>query len=137
MDFLEYSGANPVVLIFARELTEPLTGLVERLDPKVAERKAAKLTAIAVILSDEDALEKNLKDFAARERIRNVTLATTEPGGPRHFKLSQEADVTVLLCRRGKVVVNHAFRTNELNEKSTKRILTDLSRIIPDQNTQE
>src|SRR5207245_6310462 len=102
LDLTERYGQDPVILVFAREMTKPLTDLVRKLDAEVAKRKSAKLRAIVVILSDDDALEQNLKDFAAKDGIKNFNLAFMEPAGPKHYKLSKEADVTVLLYKRQK-----------------------------------
>src|SRR5438552_3323465 len=71
-DFFEQYGQDPVVLIFAREMTKPLTSLVKRLDAEVAKRKSAKLRAVVVILSDDDAVETNLKDFGEKQGIKSV-----------------------------------------------------------------
>jgi hypothetical protein len=132
MDYFEYCGANPVVLVFARDLTEPLTRLIEGLNSRLAELKSAKARAIVVFLSNDGGLEKDLQEFATREGIKKVALAIMEPPGPKYYKLSREADVTVLLYNRQKVVVNHAFRKNGLNEKSREQVLKDVLKIIPD-----
>ena len=125
-DFFEQYGQDPTVLIFAREFNERLTGLVKKLDAEVAKRKSAKLRAVVVILSDDDAVETNLKDYGAKHGLKNVNLATMEPAGPKHYKLSKEAEVTVLLYKRRKVEANHAFKKGELSEES---ILADVSKI--------
>ena len=129
MDFTEMFGPNPVVLIFAREMTKPLTRLVKKLDAEVAKRKSARLRAVVVILSDEDALENKLKEYGEKQEIEHVNLAIMEPDGPKHYKLSKEADVTVLLYKRLKVQANHAFKKGELNENGVEKILADVPKI--------
>jgi hypothetical protein len=54
----------------------------------------------------------------------------TMSDGPKHYNLSQEADVTVILYNRRKVEANHAFRKGELNEKSIETILADVSKVV-------
>src|SRR5438093_6014235 len=100
MDFIEAYGSNPTVLVFARQMSKPLASLVKKLDAELAKRKSAKLRAIVVILSDDDALETNLKDYVAKEGIKSVDLAIMEPAGPKQYKLSKEAAVTVLMYKR-------------------------------------
>src|SRR5438132_813609 len=56
MDFTERYGQDPAVLVFAREMSKPLASLVKKLDAELAKRKSAKLRAIVVMLSDDDAL---------------------------------------------------------------------------------
>ena len=52
------------------------------------------------------------------------------PGGPKHYKLSPAADVTVVMYRQNKVVANHAFKKGELNEKAIEAVLRDVPRVI-------
>jgi hypothetical protein len=128
-DFFEQYGQSPVVLVFAREFNVRLTDLVKKLDAEVAKKKSAKLRAIVVIPSDDDALETNLKDFGEKEGIKNVNLAIMEPAGPKHYKLSKEADVTVIIYKRRKVEANHAFKKGDLDANGVEKILADLSKI--------
>jgi hypothetical protein len=130
-DFFEMYGQAPVVLVFAREMSKPLTRLVKKLDAEVTKRKSAKLRSVVVFLSDDDALETNLKDFGEKQGIKNVNLAIMEPAGPKHYKLSKEADVTVLLYKRLKVQANHAFKKGDLNKKGVGAILSDVPKILP------
>ena len=129
-DFFEQYGQSPVVLVFAREMTNPLTRLVKKLDAEVAKRKSARLRAIVVILSDDDALETSLKDYGKKQAIKHVHLAIMEPDGPKLYKVSKEADVTVVMYKKRKVEANHAFKKGELNEKGVEKILADLPLIV-------
>jgi hypothetical protein len=132
-DFTEQFGPNPVVLVFAREMTSPLTSLVKKLDAEVARRKSARLRAAVVLLSDDGALETSLKNLGKKQALDHVPLAIMEPEGPKPYKVSKEADVTVVLYKRRKVEANHAFRKGELNEKGVEKILADVSKITPDE----
>jgi hypothetical protein len=96
-DFIEQYGASPVVLVFAREVNEPLTRLAKRLDAKVAKYRSAKLRAVVLVLPDEDELETRLKDFAEKQAIGNVSLAITDPAGPPKYRRAKEAHVTFVL----------------------------------------
>jgi hypothetical protein len=133
MDFFEAYGANPVVLVFAREMTKPLTRLVKELDAEVAKRKSAKLKAVVVFLSDDDALEKNLKDFGEKQGIKHVNLVIVEPAGARRYKVSKEADVTAIAYKNRKVQANHAFKKGELNEEGVEKILADVPKLASKQ----
>ena|SRR5207249_2367022 len=118
-----------VVLVFGRDLTDPLTNLMKKLDVEVGKNKAARLRAVVVMLSEDDKLERTLREFGNRQGIRRVSLAIT-PDGPKDYKLSQQADVTVVLYKRRKVEANHAFRKGELNDKAIGRILADVSKLV-------
>jgi hypothetical protein len=129
-DYAEQHGRNPVVLVFARKLSNPLTTLARRLGREVAGNRPARLRAVVVVLSDEEGLEEKLEVLAREEGIRNVSVAVMEPGGPKHYELSPAAEVTVVLYRGSTVVVNHAFRQGQFDEKAIGAILRDLPRIV-------
>jgi hypothetical protein len=129
-DYVEQHGPNPVVLIFARKLSDPLTALTRKLDREVARNRKAKLRAVVVVLSDDEEMEEKLQALAKDEEIKNVSLAIMEPDGPKHYKLSPAADVTVMLYHNRKVVANHAFRQGKFDEKAVKAILRDVPRIV-------
>jgi hypothetical protein len=128
-DFVEMHGQNPVVLVFARQMTKPLTRLVNKLDAAAAEHKSARLRVVVVLLSDDDPLENNLKKYGEEQGIKHVNLAVMEPDGPKSYNLSKEADVTVLLYKRLKVEANHVFRKGELGEAGLESILADVPKI--------
>src|SRR5262249_29652139 len=129
-DFVEMYGQAPVVLVFARAMTKPLTRLVNKLDAEAGKHKSAKLSIVVVMLSDEDALENNLKEYGEMQGIKHVHLAIMEPDGPKRYKLSKEAEVTVLLYKRRKVEANHTFKRGELGEEGLESILADVPKII-------
>jgi hypothetical protein len=128
-DFVEMYGQGPVVLVFAREMTRPLTRLVNNLDAEAARHKSAKLRVVVVMLSEDDALENKLKMYGEQQGIKHVNLAIMEPDGPKGYKLSKEADVTVLLYKRQKVEANYAFKKGELSEEGRESILADVPKI--------
>jgi hypothetical protein len=130
-DFIEQYGSNPVVLAFARELTTPVTALVKTLDAEIAKRNPAKLRAAVVMLSADDALERKLVDFCEEQPFQHVHLAIMEPNGPKDYKLSKEAEVTVILYNKRAVTANHAYRKGELNDKAIATILADAAKMIP------
>jgi hypothetical protein len=129
-DYTEQHGSDPVVLIFAREVSGSLTTLARALDAEVARDRSAKLRAVVVVLSADEGLEKKLEALAQKEGIRNVSLAVMGPGGPKHYKLSPAADVTVVLYRGRKVESNHAFKRGKFDERAVGAILRDVHRIV-------
>jgi hypothetical protein len=129
-DYTEQHGANPVVLVFAREVSKPLTELAKKLDAEVDRNRAAKLRAVVVVLSDDDVVEQSLKKLAREQRLRNISLALMGPHGPKHYKLSEAADCTIILYRRHRVEASHSFRKGGLTEKGIATVLTDLSKIL-------
>src|SRR5262249_27456705 len=78
-DYTEQYGANPFVLVFARELSGPLATLARRLDVEVARNRPARLRAVVVVLSEDEGLEEKLETLGRKEGIKNVSLAFTVP----------------------------------------------------------
>jgi hypothetical protein len=128
-DFVEMYGLAPVVLVFAREMSKPLTELVNKLEVEAAKHQSAKLRIVVVLLSDDDALEDTLQKYGSKQGIRHVDLAIMEPDGPRAYRLSKDADVTVLLYKKKKVEANHAFKKDQFNDKRVERIVGDVPKI--------
>jgi hypothetical protein len=128
-DYTEQHGASPVVLVFGRGITDPLTKLTKKLDAEVGKSKAVRLRAVLVILREDAETERTLKEFGERQGIEKVSLALM-PDGPKLYKLSQQAEVTVVVYNRYKVEANHAFRKGELNDKAIETILADVSKVV-------
>jgi hypothetical protein len=53
-----------------------------------------------------------------------------DPLGPPSYRLAKEADVTVLLFVKQKVVGNFAFRPGELSDDKIKEVMNALPRIV-------
>jgi len=121
-------------MLFAREVTGPLGSLLKQFDAAVAKNKDADMRSFAVFLTDDaDATEAKLKKLAEKEKIsENVPLTIVEDiAGPEPYKINKDADVTVILYTKGKVVSNFAFKAGELNEKDVKNIVAALPKILP------
>jgi hypothetical protein len=123
-------GANPVAMIFAREASAPLLRLLTKLDAATARHAQQEMGSFVVFLSDDANLPERLKAAAERHALKRVTLTTFEPAGPEGFKVTPEADVTVVLYTDHQVKANHAFRKGELNEEAIAKILADLAKIV-------
>jgi hypothetical protein len=121
-------------MLFARNVTGPLSSLLKNFDQAVAKNKAADMRSFAVFLTDDgEAAEGKLKELADTARIsENVPLTIVEDlAGPSPYKLHKEAEVTVLLYTKGKVVSNFAFKPGEFEEKHVKAIVAELPKILP------
>ena len=123
-----------MINIFARQITDELTSLVKQIDSVVNENKKKEMAAFFVLLTDDpDADELKLKKLADKEKIKHTPLTTFEGvAGPPKYKLSKDADVTVLMWVGSKkeVKVNHAFPKGGLTEDHIKQIVKDASKIL-------
>jgi hypothetical protein len=118
-------------VIFAREVTDSLTSLVKKIDEATLKNQKDHMGSFVVLLSDEEGLEKKLKELADKEKLKQIVLTIDSPPGPPKYKIAKEADVTVLLYSRHQVKVNYAFRKGELKSEDADKIVADLDKILP------
>lgn len=136
-DLTERYGSNPVALIFAREVTGPLTTLIKKLDESAVRNRTAHLGAVVVFCSDDEGLENKLKDLARKEGLKQVVLTIDRPAGPQGYDVARDAEVTVILYKRRTVAVNHAFRKGELKDSDADKVLAELETILPEKKEGE
>jgi len=118
-------------MIFAREVSDHLTGLVKKIDEATAKNSASHMGSFVVFCSDQEGLEAKLKDLAKKEKLTEIVLTIDNPAGPTDYKIAKDADVTVVLYEHHKVQANYAFKKGQLGEKDIDRIVGDLSKILP------
>jgi hypothetical protein len=130
--FICETADRPSVIVFARSLSTPLGKLTQQLDRAVTTHKKAELRAWVTFLSDDQlAFDPKVVQWGQKHAVGNVPLAVFEDlGGPPTYRLAREADVTVLLSVRQKVVANFAFRAGELNDNAIAEVLKALPQIV-------
>jgi hypothetical protein len=119
-------------MIFARDLTGPLTSLVKKMDKATAKNSGCNMGSFVVFLSDDENMEKKLKEFAEKENIQNLIITLmNNPAGPPRYKIAKDAEVTVVLYNHQKVKDNFAFRKGELTDAAVNKIVKDVAKITP------
>ena len=126
------TGDRPAVIVFARTLSDPLGKLVRRLDKALAEHKKADLRGWVTFLAGDPArLDARVVEWGKKHAIRTMPLGVfTDAVGPPSHRLARDADVTVLLFVKQKVVANFAFRAGELTDARADEVLGALPRIV-------
>ena len=124
-------GGRPVVSIFARKIDDKLTKLIQEVDKTVGENKDEQMAAFVVLLTDDpDAAEQELVELAEKNKIKHTPLTTFDgEAGPPEYKISKEADVTVLMWNQSKVKSNHGFEKDKLDDKSIATVLKDAKKL--------
>jgi hypothetical protein len=119
------TGDNPAVVIFARTLSDALGKLASQLDKAVIDHKKSDPQAWITFLSDDQVnLDPQVVKWSQKFAIRNIPLGIFEdPLGPPSYRLSKDADVTVLLFVKQKVIANFAFRAGELTDDKIKQVI--------------
>lgn len=130
--FICEAADKPIVIIFARTLTEPLGKLTKKIDAAVLKHKDAGLQAWVTFLADDQpTLDPKVVEWSQKHAISTVPLAVFEDVvGPPSYLLNREADVTVLLSVKQKVVANFAYRAGELNYMAIGDIMKALPGIV-------
>jgi hypothetical protein len=125
------NGTNPVAMIFARETSPELTSLIKKIDAATENNKKHEMGSFVVFLSDKEGLDKELKQMAGDAGLKKIVLAIDNPAGPQKYKVSKEADVTVVLYNEHLVKANYAFKKGQLKNKDIEKIVSDVSKIVP------
>lgn len=125
-------GGRPVAAIFTREINDDLAGLVKKLDEAVVKNEDKQLKSFVVLLTnDPDADEKKLEAIAKKHEIKSVPLTMFDGvTGPDSYKISKDAETTVLLWKGLTVQSNHAYAKGKFDKKGTDAVLKDLDKII-------
>jgi hypothetical protein len=121
---------KPTAVVFARTLSDPLAKLLTGLDAETTARKDSGFKAWMTQLTATADLDK-LSGWAKKQGIKSVAVGGFEDAdGPPAYKLHADADVTVLLFVKQKVVANFAFRDGELNDEKVKEVLKSVPKLF-------
>jgi hypothetical protein len=123
------NGEKPVAMIFARQVTPALTTLIKKIDA-INEQNKDRMGSFVVFLGEQEGLEGQLKDLAEKSQLKRTVLAIDNPAGPDGYKVSKDADVTVVLYVERTVKANHAFAKGKLNEKAVDKIVSEVPSIL-------
>jgi hypothetical protein len=124
------NGGNPVAVVFAREATPEVAKLLKQLDEATVKNAKAEMGSYAVFCNDKDGLDKALTKLAADQKLTKLVLSIDNPAGPEKYKISKDAEVTVVLYNDFKVEANHSFRKGDLNDAAITKVVADVSKIV-------
>jgi hypothetical protein len=126
------TGDKPAVLVFARTPSKELGELVAALDKAVAEAKNAPLRGWVTFLSDEQTkMDPKVVAWGQQHAIKTMPLGVFEDAdGPPAYRLAKDADATVLMFVKQKVVANFAFRAGEMTAKAREQVVKTLPKLV-------
>ena len=115
---------KPTAVVFARSLSEPLGTLLQKLDGETAKRKDFKAwLTLLTPTADLDALSK----WSTKQGLKSVPVGAFEDAdGPPAYTLHKDADVTVMVFVKKKVLVNRAWRSGELTAEAADAMMADV-----------
>jgi hypothetical protein len=150
-------GLRPTVAVFTHEAPEPgkpLGVLLQKLDAATAKHQEQSLRSFAVFLSDnyrtsdlrrfvvfpndEAAKEEQdrkdligrLEKFATELDLKNLVLSVGPSAGPEKYNINKDAEVTVLLYDKLKVMENYSLPKGKLNERYINSILASVEQML-------
>lgn len=122
------NGQRPVVMVLMQKLTPAARDLLVEIDGVVNVSRAQGLRCFGVFVSDEPMQAvSNVQTFAFDGKIEMpLTVGAPMVALPTCQNLNPEADVTVVLYRRRKVVASYAFRDETLDRESVEQLATTI-----------
>ena len=96
--------------------------LVKQIDAMVVAQHEKKLAAVVNFLGEaDDKTKEKINEFGKKLALKEVPLAITTDGDK--FKISDDAEVTVMIYRGKKVKFNYAMAKGGLDEKTVATIV--------------
>lgn len=125
-------GNQPVVSVFAKELTDEVAQLSKELDTVVAKNRDQKMAGFVVLMSeDPDKSAPALAACADKHKISQMPLTTFKGlEGPEGYKINSKADVTVMMWVEGKVKVSHGLSRSDLNKETIAKLVSETKTIL-------
>ena len=124
------NGNNPVAMIFARDTDPVLVKLMKELDAVTVKNADKKMGSFAVFCNDAEGLPTKLKTLATKEELKKFTLSIDNPTGPAPYNISKDADVTVVLYNKSKVIANFTYKKGQLKESDIPTIVAEASKLV-------
>jgi hypothetical protein len=119
----QHEDNKPAAVVFARTTSDSLGKLLARLDAAALAHKATGCKVWMTLLAEKADLDA-LAKWAQAQGLKACPVGAFEDAdGPPSYKLHKDADVTVLLFTKQRVVANFAFRAGELDDKAIEKVM--------------
>lgn len=130
--FVCEAESRPTIIVFARSASDPLGKLVHEIDRVVKKHAMADVRAWATFLADDAGpLEPKLIAWSQKHATGAVPITIFEDAvGPPAFRVSREADVTLMISRNAKVAATFAFRAGELTPAAIEAIIRSADSVV-------
>lgn len=108
-------GARPQVMVFTRKGGAEVVSLSKELNAAVAKNSEKQLTAFVNVLGDKAAAEKTAKELGADSAKVPVVVPVENENGPANYGLNPDAEVTVIIASKGKVISSTGYATGKFD----------------------
>jgi anthranilate phosphoribosyltransferase len=118
-----------VIFVFAKSADDNLASLAKAIDKAVADNADQKLAAVINFTgeSTDEYLDKITK-FADEHGIKHTALVVTGDAG--RFKISNDAEVTVMNYKNRKVTFNYSTCKDGLGDQTTKAVVEGVKSML-------
>jgi hypothetical protein len=83
------------------------------------------------VLGEKTVSLDDLAKWSKEVGLKNVPVGVfDDPDGPPSYQLHHDAEVTVLLFVKQKVIANYAFRAGELDDKAIAKVTAMLPKLV-------
>jgi hypothetical protein len=120
---------KPAAVVFARSLSDPLGKLAARLDQAAADAVVPEFRGWLTLLTagPQPDAEDRLAAWGRKHAVRQLPLGVFDDEvGPPAYRLSKQADVTVVLFVRRQTVATFAFKPGELTGERVEDVMKAL-----------
>jgi len=122
-------GSRPMVLVFARETGGRVPELLEAIDKTVGANEDSRLKGLLTLMGKNASdLKEDASKIAEATNVKFVPIAVAEEAktGPMNYKLSDDAEVTIILAIDSQVVATHTSDAAKIDVKSIIREVTEM-----------
>jgi hypothetical protein len=125
--FICETDDKPAAIVFTRKLTPEVGKLLSTFDAWVGENPKDAVASWMTVLGEKTVTSDNLAKWSKETGLKQIPVGIfDDPDGPPSYRLNKEAEVTVLLFTKKKVIANYALQKNELTDKTIEKIKGDL-----------
>ena len=122
--------SHTAAVVFARTTSDQLGKLLTKLEAAGAKNADSGYKVWMTQLAEKANLDA-LAQWAQKQGLKTVPVGAFEDAdGPPSYKLHKDADVTVMLFTKQKVVANFAFRAGELTDKQIDEVVKTVPQLF-------
>lgn len=122
-------GARPQVMVFTRTTGGEIANLTKELNAAVAANADKQLSAFVNVMSaDKAGAEKSAKELAAAGSAGvPVVVPVENENGPANYGINPDAEVTVLIANKMKVVASHGYAPGKFDAAAVKAVIAEVN----------
>ena len=119
----QHEDGKPGAIVFARTASDSAGALMAKLDAAALAHTDSGCKVWMTLLADKADLNA-LAKWAQKQGLKAAPVGAYEDAdGPPSYKLHADADVTIILFAKQKVLATFAYRAGELDDKAIDKVM--------------